>query len=115
MPHEGGHNEPRFLTLLHILCNRLIEPPHAPPNGSVAIMEAILGAGANVNPRSSIGCTPLMRACVRKNFEAARLLMEFRADPRIVDDRGYDALRLAIQTSGFGSSCGMTRETADCQ
>jgi hypothetical protein len=108
MPHEGHNNEPSFLTLLHSLCNRLVDPStgESLPD-ALAIMEVLLNAGANVNPRSSVGCTPLMRACTRKNVEAVQLLLQRQADPNIEDDLGLTAIRLAIQLESFGCSCGV--------
>jgi len=95
-PHAGSSGDASFITLLHELCNARVEASGSPPANSVAILEAVLEARANVNPRSSVGCTPLMRACGRSNFDFVKLLVEYRAEVALEDDKGYSPLRWAI-------------------
>lgn len=85
-----------FSTLLHELCSLpAMEGGHAEP-GSTDVMEALLRAKANVNPRTSTGQTPLMRACREKNLDAVRLLLEWHAQVDPVDDAGASCLDMAV-------------------
>eukprot|EP00927_Polykrikos_kofoidii_P032174 TRINITY_DN27486_c0_g1_i1.p1 TRINITY_DN27486_c0_g1~~TRINITY_DN27486_c0_g1_i1.p1 ORF type:complete len:2024 (-),score=310.73 TRINITY_DN27486_c0_g1_i1:149-6220(-) len=85
-PHKtaGG-----YTTLLHALCSKSGDAQRAE---AAKIMARLLQACANVNPRSSEGLTPLMCACMWKNKEAAKLLVDWNADVTPRDDTGYDCL-----------------------
>mmetsp|Transcript_113979 Transcript_113979/g.329229 ORF Transcript_113979/g.329229 Transcript_113979/m.329229 type:complete len:1223 (-) Transcript_113979:8-3676(-) len=92
---EGGSE---FMCLLHVLASK----PELP--GCARIMEAVIEFKANLNVRSSVGVTPLARACMVKNIDAARVLLDAKADPSPVDDFGRNAVRWAVsgQLEGWG-------------
>lgn len=79
-----------FVTLLHVLSSR----PDLPRG--VEVMAEIARGKANLNARSSLGSTPLARACLHKHLGAAELLLELGADPSPLDDRGRSALHCAV-------------------
>lgn len=80
----------RFVTLLHVLSSRMDIP-----SGLQALALVIKGK-ANLNARSSLGCTPLARACLCRHFAAAALLLQYKADTSPVDDEGRNALFCAV-------------------
>lgn len=59
------------------------------------IMRAILKAGANVNHQSYSGCTPLICAANRDNYNHVSILLAAGADPTIRASNGKDALQYA--------------------
>eukprot|EP00929_Paragymnodinium_shiwhaense_P000218 TRINITY_DN100467_c0_g1_i1.p1 TRINITY_DN100467_c0_g1~~TRINITY_DN100467_c0_g1_i1.p1 ORF type:complete len:1774 (+),score=431.20 TRINITY_DN100467_c0_g1_i1:236-5557(+) len=79
-----------FSSILHSLC--LLPTSDV----VVQIMEMLLQAFADVNPRCSAGLTPLMCACKSKNARAAQLLLDYAADVSPRDDEGYDCLQWAV-------------------
>lgn len=93
--YSGGPSEPSFVTLLHRLCGMPLEAGEA-QHRSLEIVELLLRSLADLNPRSSWGCTPLMHACRRRNIELVKLLIEYGADVMPTDDRGYDSLLWSI-------------------
>lgn len=95
-PYPGGSGEPMFATLLHSVCGVPGEPGGRARAGSLDVVERLLKSRANLNPRSSDGCTPLIRACMRKNLGVAKLLLERRADAAAVDDQGLTSLKWAL-------------------
>ncbi|TAL36867.1 MAG: ankyrin repeat domain-containing protein [Alphaproteobacteria bacterium] len=72
---------------------RVVEMAHeeAP---DLAEMRRLLEEGAPVNIKNDNGQTALMYACIRRNVETVRLLLEFSADTEI-SWQGTTALRLA--------------------
>lgn len=79
-----------FVTLLHVLSSR--------PEMTAArdVMTVIVRGRANLDARSSLGSTPLSRACLNKHYVAAHLLLELHADPLPMDDYGRSALHCAV-------------------
>lgn len=78
-------------TLLHIVC----ASGGGMPSCREVIAELLRGK-ANLNPRDSLGVTPLHLACLHKNEAAVEVLIEGKADIRPADDRGRDALVYAV-------------------
>jgi ankyrin repeat protein len=74
-------------TCLHVAAGR----------GDVEVLRLLLKAGAKrlLNRLDEDGCTPLMRAVAAGHLEAARLLIDARADINARDDAGNTALRIA--------------------
>jgi len=60
--------------------------------GDLAEVQRLLKAGANVDAKSSLGFTPLMRASERGNVEIARALLQAGADCDVARDNGSTAL-----------------------
>jgi len=79
-----------FVTLLHVISSRADLPK------STEVLAEIVRGKANLNARSSLGATPLARACLYKHIGAAELLLQFGADPSPTDDKGRDALHCAV-------------------
>ena len=80
------------------------EPPLtvAAETGSLGALEALLAAGADpdqaADPAKGPGGTPLQRACAAEAWEAARLLLEAGASPRIVAPPLASPLFLAAES-----------------
>lgn len=87
---QSGSDNDLFVTLLHVLGGK----PSL--QRGVEVMTEIARGKANLNARSSLGSTPLARACLHKHLHAAELLLELGADPAPVDDRGRTALLCAV-------------------
>mmetsp|Transcript_27170 Transcript_27170/g.84521 ORF Transcript_27170/g.84521 Transcript_27170/m.84521 type:complete len:1158 (-) Transcript_27170:109-3582(-) len=79
-----------YMTLPHMLSSK----PQI-PNGT-RILAEIVESTANPNARSSLGCTPLMLACLQKNVGAAEVLLGCGAHLDPVDDHGRTALRCCM-------------------
>jgi hypothetical protein len=66
-------------------------------------LEALLAAGANPNSLIKIVklknaiYTPLQLACIRNQPDLAKLLLEYHADPNILDQHGFTALAYACK------------------
>jgi cAMP-specific phosphodiesterase 4 len=84
-------NDDNFMTLLHILAHK-----RELPNSGQMIIE-VLELRANINGRSTAGVTPLAYACMTKNLEAVRVLLDYKADVSPVDDYGRNSVRCAIE------------------
>jgi hypothetical protein len=52
------------------------------------IINALLQAGADINAQQSCGETPLALAVTRNHLEAAKLLLEHKADPNVASEDG---------------------------
>ncbi len=59
--------------------------------GQVAVIEALVRGGYDVNASSSFGRTPLHVAAGAGKLEAVRTLLDLGADPNIADDGGQTA------------------------
>lgn len=79
-----------FVTLLHVLSS---EPQLA--NGA-EVMSEIMKRKANPNSRSTLGITPLARACLHKHLQAAEILLSNGAIADPVDDKGRNATCCAV-------------------
>lgn len=88
-------SDSEYMCLLHILASK----PEL-PNGARIIMDIIQGK-ANLNVRSSLGTTPLARACLSKHVQAVEVLLDAKADVSPLDDYGCKAARCAILPSGL--------------
>jgi len=64
--------------------------------GELALVRALLDAGADVNHRSSDGTTPLHRAAEHAPPEVVRLLLDRGAELRCYDDEGESALHRVV-------------------
>ena len=61
-----------------------------------SIIDFFVKAGANINLQDNRGFTPLMLAVIEKNVDNVKALMDFGADPTLVDKHGYTALHHAL-------------------
>ena len=72
------------------------------PEARLQIMKALLNAGANPNlkasPLSGVLDTPLIRAIICGDYEAAKILLEYSANPDLPDERGLTPLMYATDT-----------------
>merc|ERR1739848_446783 len=78
---EGG-----YVTLLHLVGE------HLELLNAVPIFLELLRGKANLNARSSTGCTPLISACLHKNLLVAQALLDAGADVSPANDDGLDAI-----------------------
>lgn len=89
LPFEYEPGSGEFVTLLHILAER------ADVQTTSNVAKELVGAKASLNARSSLGCTPLIRACFHNYVGIAELLLEHSAHTDVVDDDGRTALATA--------------------
>ncbi|RYP53682.1 hypothetical protein DL769_010477 [Monosporascus sp. CRB-8-3] len=76
----------------------LLGPLHlAVRNGSKAIAQALLTAGANANSRDDSGALPLHLAVQHRRRSMADLLLTYGADPDAVNAEGITPLELAVR------------------
>ena len=78
---------------------------YAARSGCYGCVEAILGAGADVNTPSPEGVTPLMIALDNDHNDVAKLLLDRGANPHLWDWWGRSALYIAIdrkESAGAG-------------
>ncbi len=96
---------------LHARNRRGAQPLHAATMGGpgsprwsaprqVAMIELLVGAGADPNAPASGGVTPLHRAVRNRCSAAVDALLRAGADPRSANERGSTALDLARWTTG---------------
>eukprot|EP00931_Biecheleriopsis_adriatica_P115950 TRINITY_DN91684_c0_g1_i1.p1 TRINITY_DN91684_c0_g1~~TRINITY_DN91684_c0_g1_i1.p1 ORF type:complete len:1552 (+),score=255.72 TRINITY_DN91684_c0_g1_i1:48-4658(+) len=85
-----------FSTLLHAVCDLPTSSGGQAEAGSVEVVTALILGSANVNPRSSLGCTPLMNACRHKNLEVAKTLISYRAAVLTCDAHGHSSMNWAV-------------------
>ena len=69
---------------------------YASRNGCYGCVEALIGAGADVNVPTPEGVTPLMVALDNDHNDVANLLLDRGANPHVVDWWGRTALYIAI-------------------
>jgi hypothetical protein len=74
------------------------------PNGQRAIIEFLVGAGADPNATALGGVTPLHRAVRNRCSVAVEALLRAGADPRLANDHGSTPADLARCTTGRGGS-----------
>eukprot|EP00752_Nemacystus_decipiens_P002960 g2750.t1 len=70
---------------------------YAAQAGEVAAVEALLGAGAAVDPRDGTGWTPLFAACAACSSSAVAALLRHGASANALDVEGRSPLYLAAQ------------------
>lgn len=71
----------------------------AAQNGNVAVVEALLKAGANPNVADiGVGHTPLMRAIETQFIEIVRVLLKSKADPNAKNSEGESCLIMAVES-----------------
>ena len=71
-----------------------------------------INRGDHVNSRDDKGLTPLMIAAARNKAEICRLLLESKADPRLLDPLGRDALSIAQGANAVEAAAIIQRATA---
>lgn len=72
------------------------------PAGQRAVIEFLVGAGADPNAVATGGVTPLHRAIRNRCSAAVAALLRAGADPHARNDRGSTAADLALLTTGRG-------------
>lgn len=92
---EEGKGTVHFSTLLHTVCDLPRHPDEEARSRCVRIIEILISAKANINPRNSKGSTPLMCACRQKNIEVVKLLISHSAHVHPCDERGHSCLNWA--------------------
>jgi ankyrin repeat protein len=63
--------------------------------GGAEVVRELLSHGAAVNSQADDGVTPLVDACIEGHLAAATLLLDAGADPALLNNGGWSALRLA--------------------
>jgi len=82
---------------------------YAARGGCLDCVEAMIGAGANVNTPTPEGVTPLMMALDNDHFDVAKLLLDRGANPNVWDWWGRTALYIAVdrkESAGGGAGGG---------
>jgi ankyrin repeat protein len=74
------------------------------PSGQRAIIEFLVGAGADLNATAVGGVTPLHRAVRNRCSMAVETLLRAGADPRLANDHGSTPADLARWTTGRGGT-----------
>jgi hypothetical protein len=69
----------------------------AAESGSIPIMEALIGVGADVNTARYDGLTALMAGCGQTNAALVKALLEAKAEPNAKDSRGVAACHMAAE------------------
>jgi len=92
---EGKKGTVHFSTLLHTVCDLPADPDEEVRSRCVQIIQTLISAKANLNPRNSRGSTPLMCACRHKNVEVVKLLISHSARIHPCDERGHSCLNWA--------------------
>lgn len=88
----------------HLSLNRFKDNAlhHASRLGDVAMIDALLKKGMNVNSARAFGCmTPLHIACWATKADAALLLISAGADINMATDDGYTAMRFCAGNFGM--------------
>jgi len=80
---------------------------YAARSGCYDCVEAMIGAGANVNVPTPEGVTPLMIALDNDHNDIAKLLLDHGANPGVWDWWGRTGLYIAIDRKEGGSSGGL--------
>jgi ankyrin repeat protein len=78
---------------------------YAARSGCLDCVEAMIGAGANVNTPTPEGVTPLMIALDNDHYDVAKLLLDRGANPNVWDWWGRAALYIAVdrkESAGAG-------------
>jgi len=70
-------------------------------SGNEQVIALQIANGANLNARDNVGLTPLMIAAVRNNPSICLMLLKAKADPKIKNDKGKDALTIAADFNSF--------------
>ncbi|XP_068563207.1 cyclin-dependent kinase 4 inhibitor C [Cebidichthys violaceus] len=66
--------------------------------GNAAVVEALLGAGADVNLRDPVCSLTVMHDAAREGYiDSARVLLDYGADTNLVDEKGNLPLHLAAR------------------
>lgn len=90
---------------------------YAARDGCFGCVQALIGAGADVNVPTPEAVTPLMLALDNDHNEIAKLLLDRGANPRVWDWWGRTALYIAVDTkiaaeAGRGDVFGVVKKTA---
>ena len=80
---------------------------YAARDGCYDCVEALIGAGADVNVPTPEGVTPLMIALDNDHNDVAKLLLDRGANPGVWDWWGRTALYIAVDRKAGGSSGGL--------
>jgi uncharacterized protein len=67
----------------------------AAAKGDTAEIKRLVAAGADLNARDGHGRTPLMVAAHRRHIDAAKALIEAKADLNLLDVQAYDVITIA--------------------
>src|SRR5499427_6912106 len=86
---------------------------YAARNGCYECVEALIGAGADVDVPTPEGVTPLMIALDNDNNDIAKLLLDRGANPGVWDWYGRTALYIAVDRKDGGSSGGGLKVAVD--
>ncbi|MFN2635599.1 MAG: ankyrin repeat domain-containing protein [Gemmatimonadaceae bacterium] len=89
---------------LHYAVDGVPGSSHWNPAAQTAVIECLIGAGADPNCRDNSSVAPLHRAVRTRCAAAVQALLAHGADPRIKNRSGSTPLHLAVQTTGRGGS-----------
>ena len=78
--------------------------PHRNPAGQRAVIEFLVGAGADPDATALGGVTPLHRAVRNRCSVAVDALLRAGADPRLANDHGSTPADLAQRSTGRGGT-----------
>lgn len=95
----------RSATALHYTCD---PRPAGGPDASaqVAVIRALIDAGARVDAATMDGVTPLHRAVRARSPAAVRALLEHGATVRAMSKQGSTPLHIAMTSNGAGGTAG---------
>ena len=79
---------------------------YAARSGCYDCVEAMIGAGANVNVPTPEGVTPLMDAIDNDRNDVAKLLLDHGANPNVWDWWGRTALYIAVDRKAAAGAAG---------
>ena len=77
--------------------NKELNQLHSGERGSNVTVKLTLPSGFSVDSRNATGRTPLMNAALNGDVQVVKSIMNRRADPSLMDNRGWNALHLAAQ------------------
>ena len=101
---EVGARNRRGAQALHYAADGVPGSRQWDPRGQVAVIEALVAAGADPNGKDRSDVAPLHRAVRTRCAAAVRALLESGADPNLANRAGSSPMKLATRPTGRGGS-----------